>query len=256
VLEQSIAGSRPAPNVAVSLDHYRHVVTDANGHYDFGDVPEGTHEVGLDMEQLPTDYEPGATTQGRVSVEPRAVARADFNVVRLAMFSGKIVAPAGAQVENVVIRLTGTKLYTTPYQDGSFAFYNLREGDYEVVVDSQTVPDGFLLASPASVRVSPRSFKAPPGVEFVIKPKPEPTKPVREILQQEIHVGGQGGAGHAGGSGKGGQGGGGESGAGGGARGGSSKGSSSGAGHGGRGAASSGAGRGGAGGRSSAGDTS
>ena len=61
VLEQSIAGSRPAPNVAVSLDHYRSVVTDANGHYDFGSVPEGTHEVGLDMEQLPTDYEPGAS---------------------------------------------------------------------------------------------------------------------------------------------------------------------------------------------------
>ncbi|MGD1103196.1 MAG: hypothetical protein ABSA59_14165, partial [Terriglobia bacterium] len=56
VLEQSVSGTRPAPNVGVSLDHYRNVLTDTNGHYDFGDVPEGTHEVGLNMEQLPADY--------------------------------------------------------------------------------------------------------------------------------------------------------------------------------------------------------
>jgi hypothetical protein len=200
VLEQSLMGSRPAPNVAVSLDHYRSAITDKTGRYDFGNVPEGTHEVGLDMEQLPTDYEPGTTTQGRVKVDPRAIARTDFNVVRLAMFSGMVGAPAGAQVENIVIRLTGTKLYTTPYQDGSFNFYNLREGDYEVVIDPQTVPDGYLLASPASVRVSPRSITTPPRVQFEIKAKPEAVKPVREILQQQIHVGGQNGAGEPGGS--------------------------------------------------------
>jgi len=165
----------------------------------------------------------------------------------LAMFSGKIVAPAGAQVENVVIRLNGTKLYTTPYQDGSFYFYNLREGDYEVLVDPQTLPDGYLLASPGSVRVSPRSFTAPPRVEFELKPKPEAVKPVREILQQEIHIGGQGGAGQAGGSGNGGQEGAGKSGTGSAAHRGSTKGSSGGVSHGGRGAAGTGAGRGGAG---------
>jgi hypothetical protein len=202
VLEQSLMGSRPAPNVAVSLDHYRSAVTDKTGRYDFGSVPEGTHEVGLDMEQLPTDYEPGTATQGRVKVDPRAVARTDFNVVRLAMFSGMVVAPAGAPIENVIIRLTGTKLYTTPYQDGSFNFYNLREGDYEVEIDPQTVPDGYLLASPASLRVSPRSFTTPPRVQFEIKSKPEAVKPVREMLQQQIHVGGQDGAGESGGSGK------------------------------------------------------
>ena len=214
VLEQSIEGSRPAPNVAVSLDHNHSVVTDAKGYYDFLGVPEGVHEVGLDMEQLPTEYEPGATTQGRVSVEPKSVARADFNVVRLTMFSGKVVAPADAQLENVIIRLTGTKFYTSPYQDGSFYFYNLREGDYDVVVDSQTLPDGYVLASPGTVRVSPRSFTTPPRVEFELKTKPEPEKPVREILQQEIHVGGQGGAGQACGSQKGSTGGAGKGGAG------------------------------------------
>jgi hypothetical protein len=248
VLEQSLAGSRPAPNVAVSLDHYRNVLTDASGHYDFGNVAEGTHEVGLDMEQLPTDYEPGAASKGRVNVAPRAIARTDFNVIRLTALFGRMVAPAGRQVENVVIRLAGTNLYTTPYQDGSFFFYNLREGDYEVAIDSRTLPEGCLLASPASVRVSPRSFTAPPRVEFELKTKPEAVKPVREILQQQIHVGGQGGTGQGGGSGKAGQEGAGKGGTGSGAHGGSTKGSRGGAGHGARGAAGSGAARVGAGG--------
>jgi hypothetical protein len=182
-----------------------------------------------------------------VNVDPRAVARADFNVVRLAMFSGKIVAPAGAQVENILIRLTATNRYTTPYQDGSFYFYNLREGDYEVAIDPQTLPDGYLLASPASARVSPRSFTAPPRVEFELKTKPVAVKPVRETLQQEIHVDGQSGTDETGGSGKGGQEGAGRGGAGSGAHRGSTRGSSGGAGHGGRGGAGRGAGRGGAG---------
>ncbi len=232
VLEQSLGGTRPAPSVAVSLDHDRGAITDAAGHYDFGKVPEGIHEVGLDMEQLPTDYEPGAATQGRVKVDPESIARADFNVVRLAMFSGKIVAPEGAPVEDIVIRLAGTNRYTTPYTDGSFFFYNLREGDYDVAVDSQTLPEGYLLASPASVRVSPRSFKAPPHVEFEIKPKPVSMKPVREILQQEIHVGRQGGTGEPSGSGSGGRRGTEKGGTGGSTRGGSTKGSRGGVGHG------------------------
>ena len=202
VLEKSIAGSRPAPNVAVSLDHYRSVLTDAAGHYDFGNVPEGTHEVEIDTEQLATDYEPGTAAKALVSVDPKAVARADFNVVRLAMFSGRIVAPAEASIENIIIRLNGTNRYTTPYQDGSFFFYNLPEGDYDVAIDPQTLPEGYLLKSPASSRVSPRSFSAVPPVGFEISAKPVPVKPVREILQQEIHVGAPNGAGQAGGSGK------------------------------------------------------
>jgi hypothetical protein len=206
VVEQSLAGPRPAPNVAVSLDQLRSVMTDASGHYFIPDVPEGTHQVGLDMEQLPTDYEPGPSAKGTVRVVPRAVVRADFNVVRLTMFIGKVVAPKGVPVENIVIRLTGTNRYTTPYQDGSFSFYNLREGEYEVTVDTQTVPEGYLLAPPATVHVSARTTTVAPPVVFELKQKPEAVKPVRKILEQEIHIGGQGGAGLRNGNGKGGNG--------------------------------------------------
>jgi hypothetical protein len=209
VMEKSLDGMHPAAGIPVSLAHSRTAVTDASGHYQFAAVPEGAHEVGLDMEQLPTDYEPGPATAARVSVEPRAIARADFSVVRLTSLSGRIVAPAGARLENAVIRLAGANRYTTPYQDGSFAFYNLREGQYELVFDEQTVPDGYLLASPAHVRVLASSANPPAEITFELKLKPVPQKPVHEILQEQMHMGvgggagrgGAGGAGHGGGHG-------------------------------------------------------
>jgi uncharacterized membrane protein YgcG len=198
VMEHSLNGSRPAVGVAVSLAHFRTAVTDASGHYQLSAVPEGIYDVGIDMEQLSTDYEPGPVTRARVSVEPRGIARADFSVVRLTYLTGRIVAPAGAQVENVVIRLAGTSRYTTPYQDGSFAFYNLREGEYEVLFDEQTLPEEYLLASPARVRVLASNTKPPAEITFELKNKPVPEKPIHEILQEQMHLGVGGGAGRGG----------------------------------------------------------
>jgi peptidoglycan-associated lipoprotein len=212
VMEQSLNGSHPAAGVAITLAHFRTAFTDASGHYQFSAVAEGIYDVGLDMEQLPTDYEPGPANKAHVKVEPRAIARADFSVVRLTYLTGRVVAPAGTRLENAVIRLAGTNRYTTPYQDGSFAFYNLREGEYEMVFDEQTLPEGYLLASPARVRVLASSTNPPAGeIEFELKLEPVPEKPVREILQEEIHMGVGGGAarrGSHGGSGGGGHGGG------------------------------------------------
>jgi hypothetical protein len=206
VMEQSLNGRRPAAGVAISLAHFRTAITDASGHYEFSAVPEGSYEVGLDMEQLPTDYEPGSATRVHVSVEPRAIARADFSLVRLTYLTGRIVGPAGTPLENVVIRLAGTNRYTTPYQDGSFAFYNLPEGEYEVVFDEQTMPEGYLLASPARVRVL-ASNTNPPAAEiaFELKLKPVEEKPVREVLHEEFYMGTASGSGR-GGSGGGGRG--------------------------------------------------
>ena len=190
VMEKSLAGVRPAANVAVSLDLYRSAVTDASGHYSFSGVPEGSHVVGLDMDQMPTDYEPGPDATARVAVDPRALVRSDFTVARLTHLTGRITAPAGIQIDSVVIRLAETTRYTTPDEDGSFGFYNLREGEYTVAIDLQTIPEEIMLATPASLQVSASSeIESPIGIEFRLDPKPQVEKPIRQILQQNIHVG-------------------------------------------------------------------
>jgi hypothetical protein len=144
--------------------------------------------VALNMEQLPADYEPGPANTARVSVAPRAIARTDFSVLRLADLAGKIVAPKDVQFDDVVVRLVGTKLYTTPYADGTFSFYNLREGQYEVEIDTKTLPEGYILASPARVPVAASSTNPASPIGFELKVKPQAAKPVREMLKQEIHV--------------------------------------------------------------------
>jgi uncharacterized membrane protein YgcG len=188
VMEETLSGTRPAAGVAVSLDGYRTAITDASGRYGIFQVPEGPHEVGLNMEQLPAEYEPGTAIKERVAVEPSAISRADFRVIRLTSLTGKVVAPPDVQMENLVIRLAGTKRYTTPEQDGSFGFHNLREGEYEVVFDERTLPEGFELTSPVRVQVRASSAHPPAPVTFGLKAKPPQEKPVREILQKRIEV--------------------------------------------------------------------
>ena len=192
VMEQSLAGPRPAAHVAISLDGYRDAVTDASGRYLFASVPEGPHEVGLNMEQLPADYNPGGATKLHVNVAPNGVARADFGVFRLTCLTGQVVAPANTPLEDIVIRLKGTDRYTTPDADGNFGFDNLREGEYDVVIEVRTVPDGYLLASPAAVHTQASCTNPAVPLKFELKEKPVEEKPIREIQQPAIHIGGGG----------------------------------------------------------------
>jgi hypothetical protein len=185
VLEESMAGARPAPNVSISLDGDRYSVTDSSGHYIFTNVPEGNHEVAINLEQLPTDYDPGAKVKDHLIVAPRAIARTDFAVQRLTSIEGKVAAPKGSPVESIVIRLNGTRLYTTPDPDGSFNFFNLREGEYDVFVDEKSVPDGYRLISPEPLHIEASAVRPAAQIQFDIDVKPAEQKPVRVILQPQ-----------------------------------------------------------------------
>lgn len=192
VMEQSLAGPHPAASVAISIDDSRTVTTDATGHYLFTEVPEGPHAIALNMEQLPTDYEAGPEAKTHAAVAPRGMVRADFTVYRLTYLAGKVTAPQTAPLEGVVIRLKGTKLYTTPDADGAFNFANLRESHYEVTLDEKTIPEGYVLASAASVAVDAAAAHRAAPIAFELKVKPAEVKPVREmqLQSQPIRVGG------------------------------------------------------------------
>jgi hypothetical protein len=189
VMENSLAGARPSANVAVSLDSGRSVLTDLSGSYSFRDVPEGPHTIGLNLEQLPTHYEPGPNASERIVVSPRSLVRSDFSVVPLVQLAGRVAAPKGISLDNLVIRIAGSDRYTTPNQSGAFSFYNLKEGQYDVAIDPRTIPEGFLVSGPASLSVLAVDRSGPPApIEFVLQVQPEQEKPIRQILQEQIHV--------------------------------------------------------------------
>jgi hypothetical protein len=64
----------------------------------------------------------------------------------------------------------------------------LGEGHYEIEIDVATIPDGYILATPARVAVAASSTGPAQTVSFELKIKPQAVKPVREMLKQEIHV--------------------------------------------------------------------
>jgi hypothetical protein len=188
VLETSGKGARGAANVAVGLDGSHYVLTDNSGQYEFTRVPEGPHDVAIDLEQLPADLDPGTATAKRVAVSSRGVAQADFDVVQLTSFGGQVTSPATCPVESLVIRLGRTERYTTPRTDGTFTFANLTEGTYEVRVDRETLPAGCEMASLSDVSVQAAHADPAPPVTFTVQETVPVPKPVRQIPQPEIHI--------------------------------------------------------------------
>lgn len=181
VRAKALAGNWNVSGIPVSLDGGRIAVTGADGRYSFDNVPEGAHEVALLLAELPADFDPGETHQANVAVEPRRTAHADFYVLPLASITGQVSGPEGVPLEDIVIRMAPGGRYTTTAKDGSFAFYNIREGDCVLALDTQTLPDGGVLISPASIsfQLQAGNPPLPVGFKFSIRTR---QKPIRRVL--------------------------------------------------------------------------
>jgi len=179
---KSMGGSRAAAGIPVILDGARTAASGADGNYVFENVPEGRHEVSLLLAELPADLDPGGTQKISVRVEPRRSTRADLEVLPLMSAGGKVGGPEGAPLEGVVIRLEPGARYTTTRLDGSFTFYNLREGDYMITIDNSTLLEGGVPDSPANVILSLRdgSATSPIAFSFAIHTR---QKPIRKVLE-------------------------------------------------------------------------
>jgi len=174
----------PAASIPLSLDGVRTVLSGPDGHYVFDNVPEGSHEVGLALAELPADFDPGARQKTQVAVQPRRPARADFDVLPLAVIPGHVTGPEGVELHDIVIRLLPGNRYTTTRNDGSFTFYNVREGDFEVALDATTLPPAVELKSPSSFGSSVRIGTPPAPVEFVLTGNTS-QKPIRKVLDRK-----------------------------------------------------------------------
>lgn len=181
---RTLEGTPNASGIPITLDGRRTVITDSEGHYVFADVPEGPHEVSLSATELPADFDPGVPAKARLLVQPRHhSARADFEVLPLSAIQGKVTGPAGA-LEGIVIRLLPGNRYTTTGPDGAFAFYNVREGDYQLVQDPASLPENAQLRSEASVPAAVRLGAALPPIEFSFDISTQ-SKPIRKVLDKK-----------------------------------------------------------------------
>jgi hypothetical protein len=110
-----------------------------------------------------------------------------MNVVPLVGFQGRIEAPAGTDVEPVVIRLQPGNRYTTPNEKGEFAFFNLPAGSYTVVLDGKTLPEETALDSDASQAIVLDPAQPSPTVTFRIVADKQ-SKPTKVMFEQKRPV--------------------------------------------------------------------
>jgi hypothetical protein len=155
-----------AGGIPVSLDGARTVTTDSAGHYLFPSVPEGWHEVSLSATELPADFDPGSPSKVRLFVQPRRGARAGFEVLPLSAVEGSISGPEGAVLEGILIRMLPGGRYTTTSAEGHFAFHNVREGDFDLVLDTASLPENGKLVSEPAVPVVLRAGEPVPFARF------------------------------------------------------------------------------------------
>ena len=180
VRSRSTAGVDDVSGVAVTLDGARTAVSGANGRYIFDNVPEGPHEVALALKELPADFDPGIPASSKLVVQPRRAANADFEVLPLLSIAGTLVGSPDVSLGAVVVRMAPGNRYTSTAENGRFHFYNVREGEYAIAIDMQTLPEDTVLTSPPSVKVIARLNAPPPRIEFRLARK-STRKPVRKI---------------------------------------------------------------------------
>lgn len=174
-----------AAGIAISLDGNRTAVTGPNGYYHFGDVPEGPHEVAVDLAQLPADYDPGDVQKVKIVTQARKSLRADFEVLPLVSLSGKVTGPEGADLSDIIIRMSPGGRYTSTRKDGSFAFHNVHEGDFELALDSSSLPENGELKSEGAVPAVVRLNAAIPPIEFRIAIHSAAAKPIKKVLDKK-----------------------------------------------------------------------
>ncbi|MGI8989686.1 MAG: hypothetical protein ACR2I2_08890 [Bryobacteraceae bacterium] len=182
VVEKRLAGAVAVKGIPVILDDGRVVATNESGLFRFSRVPEGQHTVAIAINQLPAEYDPGANPETPIDVKARRVSNAELSVTPLVSFSGKISGPDGVALNGVILRLLPTARYTTPSAEGRFAFYNLREGEYDLTIEPKSLPE-FATVDRTTAQVSLRGGIQAAEPIFILTVN-KPQKPIHRSVEK------------------------------------------------------------------------
>ena len=94
-----------------------------------------------------------------------------------------MTGPEGVALDGLVIRLLPGERYTLTTSDGRFAFYNVREGDFNIAIDAGALPENGKLLSEPSVPVGVRAGGSIPSTTFSVGIVSS-QKPIRKVLDK------------------------------------------------------------------------
>jgi hypothetical protein len=172
---------RPVADVQVKLDNAQVAATDARGLFRFEQIEPGAHTVQAELERLPADMIFSDVKERTMAVLPYRDNILNFCVVRTGRIAGKVtyLDYSRNREEPVERPLPDVRIIAGPQYDsfselnGIFLIGDLPPGSYELKLDRETLPDGYVPMPPSiHVQVEPGKTLMDVAFQLVIPPKP------------------------------------------------------------------------------------
>ena len=147
-----------------------------NGEFIFRNVPDGFHEVGLDLGALPIDFDAPAIARLQMALSGRDTRRVAFGLIPLGSIRGRVVRDLNSNgiadsteptIEGAVVVLDGGRR-SERSKRGQFAFEAVPSGEHTVTLLADSLPDGALIAGEATQLATLGRERMAADVPFVV----------------------------------------------------------------------------------------
>ncbi len=151
-------GENPVAGVPLRLEAVGAVETARSGEFLFRNIPDGLHEVGLDLGALPIDYDPPAIPRLQVALSGRDTRQVAFGLIPLGSIRGRVVRDTNRNgtadstepaIEGAVVVLDGGRR-SEKAKRGQYAFEAVQSGEHTVTLLADSLPEGALIAGEAT----------------------------------------------------------------------------------------------------------
>ncbi len=151
-------GENPVQGVPLRLEPVGAIETGKNGEFVFRNVPDGLHEVGLDLGKLPIDFEAPPIARLQVALSGNDILQVAFGLIPLGAIRGRVVRDLngnGTADRNepaldgaVVVLDEGRRSERS--KRGQFAFEAVPSGEHTVTLLAESLPEGAMIAGEAT----------------------------------------------------------------------------------------------------------
>jgi hypothetical protein len=184
-------GEAPTVGISVRLDDGQTAKSDSAGRFVFPNVIEGDHRIQIDLDVLPSIYNPPAQTAATVHVGRLAPGQHDFALLPTGSVSGQVLLASSAGARSgfagAIVTLLPAEFSTYTDPEGRFVFSNLPPGPYSVRLESGSLPDGAAVESGLSEEKVLGGGQDLALAPFVFS-QPIEEKPVVKVFEGEQHV--------------------------------------------------------------------
>ena len=148
----------PVAGVPLRLEAVGAVETAKNGEFLFRNIPDGLHEVGLDLGALPIDFDPPAIPRLQVALSGRDTRQVAFGLIPLGSIRGRVVRDLNSNgtadstepaIEGAVVVLDGGRR-SERAKRGQYAFEAVQSGEHTVTLLADSLPEGAVIAGEAT----------------------------------------------------------------------------------------------------------